>query len=218
MVATPLLALFTDIKTAILLTLIPTLLVNIVTIASEGHFLQALRRHLPLAMFAMLGTLIGTEILIATHSDFFKLLLALAILLYLFADRIEFRLAWVNEFPRVSKGVFGIGAGLLGGLTNVMAPVLIIYSLESRHSKSDLIQAANLCFLVGKIVQLVTFTIHGEITSRELSVSLLMLIAVSIALFVGLQIRKKIDVNAHRNLLKGLLLILAMVLCLQTAL
>ena len=61
MVATPLLALFTDIQTAIVLTFIPTLLVNLISIVSEGNILLAARRHLSLALFAMLGSAVGTK-------------------------------------------------------------------------------------------------------------------------------------------------------------
>ncbi len=59
MVATPLLALVTDIQTAIILTLIPTLLVNFVSITSEGHILYAFRRYLSLALLAMAGSAIA---------------------------------------------------------------------------------------------------------------------------------------------------------------
>jgi len=69
MVATPLLALFTDLQTAIVLTLIPTLLVNLISIISEGNILLASRRHLSLALLAMLGSAIGTQILLFVNSE-----------------------------------------------------------------------------------------------------------------------------------------------------
>jgi len=50
MVATPLLALFTDIQTAIIVTLIPSLLTNLISIKSEGDILPASRRYLSLAL------------------------------------------------------------------------------------------------------------------------------------------------------------------------
>ena len=174
LVSTPMLALITDLQTAILLTLVPTVLVNLVSIATEGHFFGAFRRHIALALLAMLGTGIGTHVLISSDSEIFKVLLALAILIYLVADRVNIKLEWVRTYPKVSKTIFGISAGLLGGLTNVMAPVLIIYSLESRHAKSDLIQASNFCFLLGKLIQLVMFSMFGQYTMNELSMSPIM--------------------------------------------
>lgn len=59
-------------------------------------------------------------------------------------------MAWVNKKPKLAIVVFGFIAGIIGGLTNVMALVLIIYSLESKHSRKEVIQSSNLCFLFGK--------------------------------------------------------------------
>ena len=52
MIATPLLALMTDIQTAIILTLVPTVLVNVVSIVSEGNTLNAIKQHFQLAFYA----------------------------------------------------------------------------------------------------------------------------------------------------------------------
>jgi uncharacterized membrane protein YfcA len=218
MLATPLLALITDLQTAIILTLIPTILVNVVSIVSEGNILLAFRRHILLAFLAMLGGAIGTQILVTSNAEIFKVLLACAIIIYLLAEKIKLNLVWVRQYPRFSRIIFGISAGILGGLTNVMAPVLIIYSLESRYSKSDLIQASNFCFLFGKIIQLVLFSFYGKFTTVEFSISSLMLIAVSLALFFGLKIRKKIKASAYIKALRTLLLTLAAVLILQVLL
>lgn len=209
MLATPLLALITDIQTAIILTLIPTLLVNLVSIASEGNVLNALRSYLSLALLAMAGSAIGTLILILTNSQFFEALLAIAIIIYLVSERIQINFSWIRIHPRPSKIIFGVSAGILGGLTNVMAPVLIIYSLESKYSKSEIIQASNFCFLFGKIIQLILFSTYGKFNSSELSVSSAMLIIVSLALYFGISVRKKINTNLYKRVLRVFLLILA---------
>ena len=217
MVATPLLALFTDIQTAIILTIIPSLLTNLVSIKSEGNIMSASHRYLSLALFVMAGSALGTQVLIFTNSEIFKALLAVAIIVYLFADKINFNLAWVAEYQIFSRFVFGVSAGILGGLTNVMAPVLIIYTLESKHSKSDTIQALNFCFLFGKLTQFILFSINGKFTLDKLSVSSVMLIAASLALHIGITIRKKIELSAYRKILRLVLLILAVLLLIQVS-
>jgi uncharacterized membrane protein YfcA len=90
MIATPLLAMITDMKTAILYIAIPTLLINLISIYSEGNFLQAVKKFYPLALMGMIGSAIGTQILIYSSTDFFKLLLALSIFLYLFIQNLKF--------------------------------------------------------------------------------------------------------------------------------
>ena len=217
LVATPLLALFTDIQTAIILTLIPTLLTNIISIKSEGDILSASRRYLSLAFFALLGSAIGTQILIFTNTEIFKALLAVAIVMYLLAERVNFNFIWVSEHQRFSKFIFGLSAGILGGLTNVMAPILIVYSLESKHSKGDTIQVLNFCFFFGKITQLILFIINGKFTLSQFSLSSLMFLAASFALYAGIKIRKKIKVSAYRKILRVVLLILAVLLLYQVS-
>jgi uncharacterized membrane protein YfcA len=217
MVATPLLALFTDIQTAIVLTFIPTLLVNLISIVSEGNILLAARRNLSLALFAMLGSAVGTQIMLSVNSDIFKGLLGFVIIIYLLVEKTKLKLSWIRLYPRLSKLTFGVSAGLVGGLTNVMAPVLIIYSLESKHSKIEIVQASNLCFLFGKIIQIFLFTLNDKFTLNELSTSAVMLIVSSIGLYVGIALKKKINEVVYRKIIRALLFTLAAILIIQVS-
>lgn len=216
MIATPLLAMVTDMKTAILYIAIPTLLINLISIYSEGNFLQAVKRFYPLALMGMIGSAIGTQILIYSSTDFFKLLLALSIFLYLFIQKFKIQMHWIEKKKRLSTVVFGLVAGLIGGLTNVMSSILIIYSLESKHTKKEIIQSTNLCFLFGKIIQIILFTIHGSFNQELLVVSFSSLIIVAIAMFAGLMIKNKIPQEIYRKVIKVVLFVIASFLVYQT--
>ena len=216
MIATPLLAMVTDMKTAIICIAIPTLLINLISIFSEGDFLQALKRFFPLAILAMIGSAIGTQILIYSSSEFFKLLLAFSIFLYLFIQKFKIQMNWIKEKKKLSMIVFGLSAGIIGGLTNVMASILIIYSLELKHSKKEIIQSSNLCFLFGKIIQIVLFTIHGSFTQDILISSFSGLVVVLFVMFFALKIKNKIPTKSYVNVIKVVLFLIANVLIYQT--
>lgn len=215
MISTPLLALFTDVQTAILLTLIPNFLVNIVSITAEGNFFGAVRKYWLFASLVMLANGLGALLLVVFNAEVFKLLLALAIFLYLLGDSIKLDFSWIRGFPRASLVVFSVAAGLLGGLTNVMGPVLIIYFLELKRPKSDFIQATNLCFFLGKLSQLVVFTIAGKMTLTIAGSSTLLLAVVALALYLGSKIKKRIDNQLYTRLLRILLIVLAVMLVAQ---
>lgn len=217
MVATPLLALTTDLQTAVILTLIPTASVNLISIANEGQFLRAVRKHLPLALCAMAGSAIGTQILIVTNSELFKALLAAAILGYLMIDKFQVRLTWVERYPNLSRLIFGVSAGILGGLTNVMAPVLIIYSLEAKLEKAEIVQSANICFLFGKIIQLFLFTLNGKFSLNEVTLSSVMLLLVFVALFTGFKIKRRLRQDTYKRALRFFLFLLALSLLYQVS-
>jgi uncharacterized membrane protein YfcA len=112
--------------------------------------------------------------------------------------------------------VFGLIAGLIGGLTNVMASILIIYSLESKHTKKEIIQSTNLCFLFGKIIQIVLFTIHGSFNEELLSISFFSLFIVAIAMFLGLKVKNKIPQEIYRKVVKVVLFVIASFLVYQS--
>jgi uncharacterized membrane protein YfcA len=216
MIATPLLALLTDVKTAVLITLIPTTFVNTISIITAGHWKSALKKYGLLAVIAMLGSMIGTHILLPADSGLFKGLLALIILLYIFVDRFQLDYAWLLKWPTIAMVVFGIFAGLMGGLTNVMAPVLIIYFLAINHKPEDTIQGSNLCFLLGKISQITVFGYAGLIDENILISSLPIVIICITALFFGIKIRQKISVAFYKRILKRLLFIIAALLIVQS--
>ena len=216
LISTPLLAMITDMKTAILYVVIPTLLINVVSLFSEGDILKAFKRFYPLALMAMVGSAIGTQILIYSSSEFFKLLLAISIFFYLFIQKFKFEMKWVNEKPTFSIIVFGLLAGIIGGLTNVMSLILIIYSLEAKHSRKEVIQSANLCFLFGKLIQIIIFSIHGSFTQEVLNTSLLSLLVVGIAVVIGIKVKNKIPQDNYNKIIKVFLFLMAVALVYQT--
>ena len=216
LIATPLIAIVTDMKTAILYIAIPTLLINLISIFSEGNFLQAVKRFYPLAIIAMIGSAIGTQILIYSGSELFKLILAFSIFLYLFIQKFKIQMHWIREKKIISMVVFGLFAGIIGGLTNVMASILIIYSLESKHTKKEVIQSTNLCFLFGKVIQIVLFTLHGSFNQELLTISFSSLVVVAVAMFIGLKVKDKIPQESYKKVVKIVLFLIACVLVFQT--
>ena len=216
MIATPLIAIFTDLQTAILYTLIPTLTVNILSIYSEGNFIKALKRFYPLAILTVIGSIFGTIILIKFNSEIFKIILAFAILIYLFFDYKKVEFPIIMKYPKNSIVIFGVGSGIIGGLTNVMSATLMIYVLEAKYTKKEIVQSFNICFLFAKITQILLFTWGSIFTLKEFSESYIPLFFVVITLFVGIKIRAKLNPLYYSKLVKFILFLLSISLFIQT--
>lgn len=216
LVATPLLALFTDVRTAILITLLPTASVNVVSILKGGRWSESIGRFWPLAVFAVLGSIAGTRFLVVSDPAPFKLLLAALVLLYLSVSRVKaFRMAWVSKHLGLSMIVFGLVAGLAAGTTNVMVPILIIYTLELGLERTAMVQVFNLCFLSGKLTQIAVFAHAGMLTGNLLlSTTPLAIVAVA-ALFGGMMLTHRIPTDIYRTIVRRVLLVLALVLIAQ---
>lgn len=214
--ATPLLALMIDVRLAILITLLPTATVNIGSIISGGNWGESIGRFWPIALYSVIGGVIGTRALVLLDPTPFKLLLAALVLLYLFVSQSTgFGMTWVKHHLRWSMLIFGVLAGIAGGTTNVMLPVMVIFALELGLARTAMIQTFNMCFLLGKLTQMVVLTHAGLFTwSVALSTAPLALVS-GIALVIGMRLRSRIPTETYRHMIRILLGVIATVLIAQ---
>ncbi len=216
MISTPLVALLTDIQSVIAYIVLPTMLVNIVSIVSEGKFFEALKKFWFIILLMIIGSSIGTLMLLYANSEYFKLLLAFIILVYLFQSLVKIEAAFIAKYPRSSTYGLGIFGGILSGVTNIVAPLMIIYTLELKYTKKDTIQLSNLCFLFTKIGQFVVLLYYGVYDSQTFGISFLGVFSVILGLYLGIKLKKIIDAKLYTKILKVLLFIIASILIVQT--
>ncbi|MFK7844081.1 MAG: TSUP family transporter [Rhodothermales bacterium] len=217
MIFTALAAVLVDVKAAVFIIIIPSMLINIRCLTQGYDIYNLLKRFSLLAVIAGLGSAIGTQILLIAPQGPIKIVLVASIAFYLLLDRIRTkRFDWIQTYPFLATLTFGFVAGTIGGITNAMGPLLIIYFLENQFGTDETVQGLNLCFLVGKIVQLVMFMNTGSTINLE---GWIWLAGISIlvfgALIGGIRIRQKMDVTTYRHILKVALGIIALVLFFQ---
>jgi uncharacterized membrane protein YfcA len=216
MTATPLLALLTDVQSAVLITLFPTIAVNLLSIYHGGKWRDSIGRYWPLAAYATIGSIVGTNILILSDPSPFRLLLAAIIILYLNLERLSLiRMGWIKNNPDLSLMIFGLIGGILAGTVNVMVPILVILALELGLKSTAMVQVFNLCFLGGKISQTTVFSVSGAIDQALLNIAIPGIGVAVAAWFIGVAIRDRIATKTYRKILKQLLLVTACVLIIQ---
>lgn len=216
LVATPLLSLYFDVRTAILLTLLPTVSVNTASILRGARWRDSVARYWPLAVFGILGSAIGAHVLTRSDPAPFKLLLAGLIVLYLTTHWLgTLKLQWVQSQLVSSMVIFGLIAGFAAGTTNVMVPILVIYALEVGLERTTMVQVFNLCFLGGKLAQISVFAAAGLLGTGLLLMTLPLAGLALLTLWAGMSIRDRIPSELYRRIVRSLLLILAVLLVAQ---
>jgi uncharacterized membrane protein YfcA len=109
-------------------------------------------------------------------------------------------------------GVLGLSLGLLAGLVNIFAPVIVAFALYTRMSPTLMVATFNLSFLTSKSGQIAGFAINGAFDRSVLELSLLMLPTVLASLWLGIQLRRRLQVDAYRRLLRYGLWLIALLL------
>jgi hypothetical protein len=214
MVATPILATMMDVRSAILLTLLPTMAVNIASIINSRESLASSRPFIPLVGFTLLGSIAGAVILASTDPAPFRILLASLILLYLWG-RLRISRQWLEDHAMIAMAGFGITAGLASGTTNVMVAVLIIYFLSLNTARATMVPTLNACFLAGKSSQILVLAIAGLVGMGLIIETTPLALAAVVALLFGQRLRARIEVATYQSILRKLLLVLAAILIYQ---
>ena len=216
MIATPLLAMITDVRSAVLITLLPTMAVNIVSILRGGDWRDSIGKYWPLTAYVTAGSVLGTHLLIIFNPAPFKLLLAIIILFYLNMEYLRgYRMKWIKTDIHSALLVFGLIAGFLAGTVNVMVPILIILFLELDAKPTVMVQVFNMCFLTGKLTQAGVFAAAGTLNSSILAATIPLAAVAVITLLFGMVIRARVHAESYHSWLMKLLWIIAIILVIQ---
>ncbi len=216
MLSTAILSTIIDLRLAILITLLPTLAVNVISVARGGNWRFSIGKYWPLAVWCLLGSILGAYVIVLNNPTPFKLLLAVLIFLYLYLERTRSKvLNVVTKHPQSSNLGFGLVAGFSAGSTNTMVPILVIYSLEAGWMKTVTVQVFNMCFFSGKAAQLAVFSTAGLFNWQVAVSTLPLAVVAAVSLVAGQRLNDKINIDLFRTIIKAILLILGVILVVQ---
>jgi uncharacterized protein len=216
LISTPLVALLVDIKTAVLVTVLPNMAVNIVSILRGGNWRASIGKYWPLALWVVLGTLLGSRLLLTVPHEPLQLLLAAIIVVFLLQDRLrQLDWSWVKRKPQLAAFFFGLTAGVLSGAVNVALPPLVIYLMTQELTPLAMTQTLNLCFIAGKTVQAIALGVSDAPSQQLLYASLPLVPLAVVAVYAGMRLQSRISTETYNGLLRKALGAIAVVLILQ---
>jgi uncharacterized membrane protein YfcA len=215
-IATPILVLMTDVKTAIILNLLPNLALNLIQTFSGGNWSASLGRYWPVAAWVLVGSALGATFIILAPQEPVRLLLAFAIFAYLYQHRLA-RLdwGWLARRPRLSATVFGLSGGFFSGSVNNSLPPLLIYFTLLGLEVTAMTQILNLCFLGGKLVQGATLGLAGEISLTAVIANVPLTLVGLAGMWIGTRLQRRISPDVYRKLLRWVLFVIALALLWQ---
>jgi uncharacterized membrane protein YfcA len=208
LLSTPLLVFGFDLRTAVLLTLVPTVTINLVSILSERHWRDALRDYWPIPAFTVVGSYLGTQLLLTVDPEPFRFLLAAVLIGYLVSDQLHGGRDPI-QVPKIGMALFGTLLGLLAGVVNIFAPLVIAYALYTQMPVALMVATFNLSFITSKSGQIVGFISQGAFDLDVVWLAVTWLPLILAALWLGIRVRKRVDMETYRGLLKAALWVIS---------
>ncbi len=219
LISTPVVALFTDVRTAVVMTLLPNIAVNLISLAKGGNWRESLGKYWPVAVYVIAGTLIGTRLVLVMPPEPLKLLLALIIVIYLKQD-VFTHVDWgaINRHPQLAGLAFGLLGGVLSGAVNVALPPLLIYFATLGLAPLVMTQILNLCFLAGRTTQIAALGGVGQLGTEVIMAAIPATATAIIGVIAGAYFQSRIQPAIWRVFIRAVLWILTLLLIAQVIL
>lgn len=215
LIATTALASFYPMSHVLVLTVIPCLVVNLVVFLDGGQIGYYFKQYWLLVLTSFVGSYVGTKLVFIIAQHYLLIALGLLIISYVFMQFIAVKLGKEFRLPnnQPSLIISGTVAGVLGGATNAMSPLLVMYLLSATehlpNSKMELIKASNLCYVVGKIAQLIVlWQAMTALPNGDMSVLAVATLVSVGCLYLGFYFRDKISQAQFKKIVLVILLVL----------
>lgn len=205
LVAVPLLALAMPVPQAVVLLPIPILLANVWQAFAGGHFTNALRRFWPLILGVVVGTVIGAHVLVSVDPRTLYALVGVIVVVFSLSGYFQPALRLPRRAERWLGVAVGLTSGVLGGLSTMHGPPLIMFLVALRLPKDEFVGTIAVLYLSGIVPLTLALGALDVMGRHELLLSALAGAPVFLGVLAGQLVRDRLDQNTFR---KGLLVML----------
>ncbi|MFQ5902710.1 MAG: TSUP family transporter, partial [Candidatus Binatia bacterium] len=151
LIATPMVALLLDIRTAIVILIIPNILMDITQIFRGAFHAAIFRRFAWFLLLAVAGVFLGTKVLVTLPIWALNLALGIMVLAFVASNFLRFSFQVSSHAEGILSPVGGLASGFLIGITNAGGPAIAVYLYSLRLAKTEFIKSIATIFLVNKV-------------------------------------------------------------------
>jgi len=209
-------ATYLDLRLAIPLVIIPSLLSNGMVMFEAGGFLSIFRRFWPLYLAAMPGLFFGLWVLGGGDTSIPRAMLGVSMFLYgcwgLWGGTMR-----LSHTP-VADIVAGFFTGIVNGLTGSQIMPIMPYLMSLPITKDELVQAINTSFTISSLVMLAGLGRLGLVTTESMIISTVGVAPVALGIWLGGKVRRRLPEAVFRKIVLGMIALLGLGLILRAIL
>jgi uncharacterized protein len=190
--ATPLLSLVTDVKTAVVVLILPNIVMDGIQFLRRGAPMATVRRFGAL-LVSRAGVMVGTRVLTMLSPRAAMFILGIFVVTFVMLSATGLSPKVPAHWERWLSAPAGFLAGVVGGVTNSPATPLVLYFQAIGLGKHDFVASVAFTFIFYKAVQLGAVGWYGLLTWPLLWISLGLTAVALVGFGVGLQLQDRLD-------------------------
>lgn len=202
LVSVPLLALAMPVPQAVALMPVPIIIANIWQAFYGGYLGSAVRRFWPLVLALLAGTVVGVHILASMDPQLLYAVVGVVVIVFSITGFFQAPLRLPPHGERWLGAVVGLVSGVLGGLSSMFGPPLIMFLVALRLPKDEFVGTIATLYLAGVLPLALALGAFGVMGRQELLGSALATLPLFLGVLAGQRLRAWLDPESFR---KGLL-------------
>ena len=200
LVLVPLATQFVHVPVAVALVSVSMVVTNIVQSAEGGHTGKAVRHFLPILVPLVIGSVIGTHLLISIDRRRLNLIIGVSFLLLALLLLCLPRLRISRRTAHWSGPFVGLGAGVLGGMSAIFGPPMIAYLVSAGVDPDTFVKYMAILALTAATTMLIVLTGSGAMSGGDFLMSAVAVIPIQLGMPLGRWLRGRIKPNWFRVL------------------
>jgi len=208
LIATPMVALLLDIRTAVTVLILPNLFMDSAQVMRDGLPYDIFRRFKALILPTIIGVFLGTMVLVKLPLWILNACLGGMVLVFVISNWLKFDFAVSPRSERFLSPIFGLLGGFLNGMTNAAGPTLAIYLYSLKLEKRNFVKSLATIFITTKLSQLVAISSWNLLNWYTIKLSLLVLLFTPAGFYAGIKTQDRVN---QKSFNRGLLVLLCIV-------
>jgi len=210
MVAVPVLASFMDPKVAVAMMTVPVLTSNIWIAGTSGHLRALFVRFWPVLIGLVVFTFLGAQLFVQMDARLASIMVGTGIVLVCIAQAFPIK-ARLDPKHEVWLGpTAGSLAGLMGGTTNYMAPIMVAYLMALRVEKDLFVFSMSLFFIFGSAPLFGSLAAYDILSLEVLAASAAAAVVAIAGLQLGAALRRKVPQGIFQKILLAVLFLIGL--------
>ncbi len=210
MTALGILTFFTDPRTAFACALVPIFLSNFLQLLRAGAVGDAVRRYHVFLVCMSVGILVVLMLSVGASERFLLGVLGTVILLFVALNLLRFVYRVPDRHDRTAQLLAGSAAGILGGLTSIWLPAIVVFLTARGVKKDEFIRASGLMLFVGSVPLFAGYVWAGFLTGPIALLSLGLVIPTTIGMLLGERLRARLSEAAFKKAVLYVFLIIGL--------
>jgi len=208
LIATPMIALLLDIRTAVTVLILPNLFMDSAQVMRDGLPYEIFRRFKALIIPTIIGVFLGTLVLVKLPLWILNACLGVMVLVFVLSSllKLEFTVSPRNE--TLLSPICGFISGFLNGMTNAAGPTLAIYLYSLKLEKRNFVKSIATIFVTTKLSQLVAISTWNLFNWYTIKLSLLVLLFTLAGFYAGIKAQDRVNQQTFN---RGLMALLSLV-------